>query len=130
MYNFFLFTFISTSLVITILNYAPAIKINNFERLFALVDLLVVNEVELAQLIEFTNDSNEPQMESTVLLVEKAKSACMKFLEKYAINLGIIVTLGEQGVVFTSNKQNRVGKHFVCPKANVVDTSVGFYQII
>ena len=78
--------------MITIFNYSPALKDLN-EEYNQYVDLLVVNEVEA-----------EVFTKCSVKTVQDAKTACLNVLARDGFSLGVIVTLGEQGVVYCEKK--------------------------
>ena len=53
-----------------------------------------------------------------------AKTASLALLDKFKIQAGIIVTLGEMGVCFTDKVKTF---HQKCQKVNVVDTTVNLF---
>lgn len=60
---------------------------------------------------------------SEINSVEDVKTACLTLLDKYSVQTGVIVTLGERGVVYT-DKLDRASLHVPSHKVKVVDTSV------
>jgi sugar/nucleoside kinase (ribokinase family) len=109
--NFQLVIFQSYFEVKTVLNFAPATK--NFDpALLSHTDFLILNEVEAEQLSEL-------EIKST----DGAKNACLSLLDKYEINVGVVVTLGEKGVVYV-DKAKREAITTPTPQVKVVDTSV------
>ncbi len=100
--------------MITLLNFAPATHIAEND-LFSNTDYLILNEVEASQLSET----------SEIKSVDDAKNASLILLDRYEICLGIIVTLGEMGVLYT-DKLTRNSIHKKCNKVKVVDSTVNF----
>ncbi len=94
------------------LNFAPATHLVEND-LFSNTDYLILNEVEASQL------SNTSEIKS----VEDAKNASLLLLDRYEICQGIIVTLGEMGVLYT-DKLTRNSYHKKCNKVKVVDSTV------
>lgn len=99
----------------TVLNFAPAVvdKANN--TLFSNTDYLILNEVEVEQLTKFEINND----------LENVKKATLTLLEMFDICNGVIVTLGEKGVLYT-DKSTRSTLHVESKKVKVVDTSVRF----
>ncbi len=95
----------------TILNFAPAIPTQD-SKLLADVDYLILNEVEANQLSGMEIKS-----------IENAEKAALALVDKFEIRVGVIVTLGEMGVIFV-DKLKRSSFHQQCKKVNVVDTTV------
>lgn len=93
------------------LNFAPATHLVEND-LFSNTDYLILNEVEASQL------SN-----TEIKSVEDAKNASLLLLDRYEICQGIIVTLGEMGVLYT-DKLTRNSYHKKCNKVKVVDSTV------
>ena len=100
--------------VTTILNFAPAIQPNDTD-FFADVDYLILNEVEAQQLSGLDVSS-----------VENAKIASLALLDKLNVQTGVIITLGELGVLYT-DKAKRSSYHKKCPEVDVVDTTVRIF---
>ena len=100
-----------------ILNFAPATK-NFNEELLSLTDYLILNEVEVEEL---------SQVE--IKTVEDAKRACLSLLDKHGVKLGVIVTLGEKGVLYV-DRLNRNSFHKPTEKVTVVDTSVNYLNSV
>lgn len=98
--------------VTTVLNFAPASVEKVNEKIFENTDYLILNQVEIGQLSRINIKSTED-----------IKKASFFLLEKYHINLGIIVTLGEKGVFFI-NANDKSYFHVPSEKVQVVDTSV------
>lgn len=98
--------------VTTVLNFAPASVEKLNEKIFEHTDYLILNEIEISQLSKINVES-----------IEDVKKASFFLLEKYHINLGIIVTLGEKGVFFI-NANDKSYFHVPTEKVKVVDTSV------
>ena len=96
--------------ILTIFNYAPAVE-DLSEEYNTLVDLLVVNEVEA-----------EVFTKCHVKSVEDAKKACANVLARDGFHLGVIVTLGEQGVVYCDKKS---GEYLIveAKKVQAVDST-------
>jgi sugar/nucleoside kinase (ribokinase family) len=99
--------------VITIFNFAPAVKDLNTE-FNKYVDILVVNEVEAEVFTQFSH---------SVKTVEDAIEASNIVLSREGFHIGVIVTLGELGAVYV-DKLTRTPRHFSSPKVKVVDTTV------
>jgi sugar/nucleoside kinase (ribokinase family) len=99
--------------VTTILNFAPAIQIPSNE-IFNYVDYLVLNEVEVAQLSQVEVNS-----------IDDAKSASLALLNQLDVQLGVIVTLGENGVLYT-DKPTKTSFHKKSSKVQVLDSTVKF----
>ena len=78
------------------------------------VDYLILNEVECQQLSCL--DITSPEI---------AKKASLTLFEKFKIRIGVIVTLGEMGVVYTDKLMQKYFE-YKCQKVNVVDTTVIF----
>lgn len=95
----------------TLLNFAPATDIIENE-LFTNTDYLILNEVEASQLSKTSDIKN----------VEDAKKVGLKLIDMYKVQVGIIITLGEMGVLFT-DKLTRNSFHKKCNKVNVVDST-------
>ena len=73
---------------------------------------MILNEIETEQL------SNQ-RVES----IDDAKSASLILINKFGLKKGVIVTLGEQGVIYT-DKEKHTSIHIKTPKVNVVDSTV------
>lgn len=95
--------------ITTILNSAPAVIDINPE-IFTFTDYLILNEVEIEQLSDMTYKS-----------VNDAKLSSFFLLEKYDIQIGVIVTLGSNGVIYT-DKATKHSIHKTCSPVNAVDT--------
>ena len=98
------------------MNFAPATT--DFDRnIFKSTDYLVLNEVEAEQLSKLEIGS-----------IEQAKIAGLALIDEYNIQRGVLITLGEKGVLYASKANRQV---FVrpCPKVKVVDTSVRILNI-
>lgn len=95
----------------TILNFAPAIE--QFDkRVFKYVDYLILNEVECQELSQVK-----------IKEIDQAKEACSNLLDRFEIQVGVVVTLGERGIIYLDRKQRK----FFLKKSDdvkVVDTSV------
>ncbi len=96
--------------VLTILNFAPAITSAD-KRLFSNTDYLVLNEVEAEQLTGLEVKS-----------AENAKDAALNLIENLNVQRGVLITLGENGVIWT-NKDKR-SYHKKCDKVQVIDSTV------
>ena len=93
------------------MNFAPATNTFNKE-LFSFTDYLILNEVEIEQLSNVeVND------------IKDAENACLSLLNKYDVKLGVIVTLGANGVLFVERK-TKESFHIQAQKVKVIDTSV------
>jgi ribokinase len=93
------------------LNFAPAT--NNFDpSLLANTDYLILNEGEAEELSKL-------EIKST----EDAEKACLALLDRYEVNVGVVVTLGEKGVIYV-DKAGREAIVKPTPHVKVVDTSV------
>ena len=57
--------------------------------------------------------------------IEQAQNVCLVLIEKYGIKIGVLITLGEKGVVYSNIKKELV--HQQAKKVKVVDTSVFFF---
>ena len=112
-------------------NFAPAVPLEKIanacqsegrgqHELFELTDFLILNEVEVQEL------SESPVSKENV--VEDAKKASRTLLAKFKIQKGVIVTLGELGVLFTPSSKPDHSVHVQGRKAVVVDTAVRFTQ--
>ena len=95
----------------TILNFAPAIATKD-RNLFNDVDYLILNEVEAHQLSGLE-----------IKTVENATNAALSIIDNFKVQIGVIVTLGEMGVVYV-NKLTRSSFHKQSKKVKVVDTTV------
>jgi ribokinase len=100
--------------VLTILNFAPAIKEINNETFFEFTDYLILNETEVETLIG-----------KEIKSIDDAFKASKKILEFKGIHEGVAITLGEKGVVWQSKQSetNELAFHVSSPKVNVIDTS-------
>ena len=85
--------------------------------MFELTDYLILNEVEVEEL------SESPVHKENV--VEGAIRASRVLFSKFKIQKGVIVTMGESGVLFTPKNQPLNSWHAEGRPAAVVDTSVG-----
>jgi ribokinase len=99
--------------VTSILNYAPAVE-GVSEEFFENTDYLILNEVELEML---------SQNDGPIKTVDDAKRANRLLLHRHAVCVGVVATLGEQGVVYTSRKDVHNSIHIPSMPANVVDTA-------
>ena len=96
----------------TVLNFAPAAT-NEFDvSIFKYTDYLVLNEVEAEQLSKL-------EIKST----EQAQAAGSALLNKYDIQVGVVITLGEKGVVYV-DKVSRQAIVKSIPQVQVIDTTV------
>ncbi len=77
---------------------------------------MILNEVEVEQLSQVIVNN----------VIEDAKKASLSLLEKYSVNVGVIVTLGAEGVIFTGrqDQQQATSIHVKGEKVKVVDTTV------
>lgn len=82
--------------------------------LFKYVDYLILNEIELETLSGIKIEN----------VIDDSHRASRELMNKHSINVGIIATLGECGVLFTSKKDSSASQHVKCSKVNVVDTTV------
>ena len=82
------------------------------------VDFLILNEVEAHQLSDLE-----------IKTVENATNAALALLDKFKIRIGVIVTLGEMGVLYV-DQLKRSSFHKQCQKVNVVDTTVKKSNVI
>jgi sugar/nucleoside kinase (ribokinase family) len=73
---------------------------------------LILNEGEAEQLSQL-------EIKST----EDAQKACLALLDKYEVSGGVLVTLGEKGVIFVDKTKREVIQK-PSPQVKVVDTSV------
>lgn len=97
----------------TVLNFAPALA-DYTDELLENIDYLILNEVEIEQFSKLSklNDDNE---------IEKA---CASLLVKYSALVGVIVTIGEKGVIYSDRLNGNKTTHVPCKKVNVVDSTV------
>lgn len=96
--------------VTTILNFAPAAKEFNQE-LFHYTDYLILNEVEIEQLSKMQTST-----------IDETKAASLAILNKYNVKVGIIVTLGGNGVLYT-DVATKSAIHITTTPVKVLDTS-------
>ena len=95
----------------TILNFAPATN-ELMNDLFCNTDYLILNEIEAEQLSGHVAGD-----------VDQAKKASDIILERFGVVIGVVVTLGSIGVLYT-DKSTKTSIHQKCNNVIVVDTSV------
>ena len=111
------------------MNFAPAVPLANIKKvcelegrssldMFELTDYLILNEVEVEELSESPINKES--------INEDAKRASKVLLEKFKIGKGVIVTLGESGVLFTPAGDAGDSTHVKGRQVKVVDTTVSF----
>lgn len=93
------------------MNFAPAAKDFNAE-LLAYADYLILNEVEAEQLSHLPCES-----------LDEVRASSLYLLTKYEIKMGVIITLGGNGVLFT-DAVSRSHIHCATSPVKAVDTSV------
>ena len=98
----------------TILNFAPA-NDSADHSLFSNTDYLILNEVEAEQLSGLEVKS-----------IENAQDVALNLIEKLNVQKGVLITLGENGVIWTNNKQRSY--HKKCEKVQVIDSTVIFIK--
>ena len=103
----------------TVLNFAPAMDSVDTS-LFEHVDFLILNKIEMMQLCGELVD--EPSVDA--MSIESVKEESKLLMDKFSkIRTGVIVTLGEQGVVY-ADKTSRTVTLTEVPKCDVIDTTV------
>ena len=100
----------------TILNFAPATNELRSD-LFCNTDYLILNEIEAEQLSGHSVGD-----------IDQAKIASETILEKFDVAIGVVVTLGSNGV-FYMDKLTKKSIHQKCHNVKVVDTSVSLKNI-
>ena len=106
--------------VLTIFNCAPTFS--NLDPDFKVyTDILVVNESEAEALVGFDVGTKE-----------HAVKACEELLAQNGYNIGVIVTLGENGCVLGDRFKDAVDRvrHFPAKKINAVDSIVSYFWFI
>lgn len=102
------------------LNFAPALA-NYKPELFECLDYLILNEVEIQQLLTqaFAERTETFRPDND----EDVKKACTSLLEKHASLNCVIVTLGENGVIYSERFSDQP-VHVPIEKVKVVDSTV------
>jgi sugar/nucleoside kinase (ribokinase family) len=77
---------------------------------------LILNEVEAEQLSGLEVKS-----------IENAQDVALNLIEKLNVQKGVLITLGENGVIWT-NKQTKRSYHKKCEKVQVIDSTVIFIK--
>ena len=71
----------------------------------------------------YLKNQAEAFTKSKVNTVQDARDACAIILSKDGFHIGVVVTMGDKGVVFGNRKTGQID-YFPAKKVNVVDTTV------